>query len=271
MGFRAAFCGTCVEFLAGCAAPPQAPAEERALLIAWEPDAPADTDATSVAAASPAVTAPAEAPQPPPTVDPPPAGPLDAAALSPLYASLFEKSRSFTFRVETESSHYDPDDKKADKHGNVVTRSKTTISCKVTELRELPGARAAVLDCGTKGNQSFTMGLDDVTPAGVYAATADGLFRFPLGTRGPTAFDPKAMILPRNPTPVRHEEKHDEGESSDELLQRKDGAWCSSRDDMVGDASHHSFCFVQGKGPSEMVGGWDGGSSHYATFTLLGG
>lgn len=214
---------------------------------------------------APAETEPATAP-----ARPEPAAPLaKAAAVHPLYADLFHAGRSFTYAVDGESSRYDPDDPHADRHGEVVTRSQSTITCRVTDVRDVPGARLASLDCRDDGNGSFAVGLADATPAGLYAATELGLFRFPLGTAFAPDLDPAALLMPRDPKPMRRVEKLADGENAVEISQHEDGTWCSSRDDMFGDASHRSFCFSPGKGLVSMTGSWDGGSSHSATFTLL--
>jgi hypothetical protein len=190
--------------------------------------------------------------------------PLEIPAL---YADLFEVGRRFTYAVDTESSHYDPDDDRAEQSGEVVSRSATTISCVVSDVRITADARFAVLDCGDDGNDSFTMGLGGVTPAGIYAATKDGLHRFPTDG-GPVVLTPATLIMPSEPKPERHVDKGADGESSSEIAGYEDGTWCFGREDFIGDASYLSLCLSAGKGIVSVVGGWDGGSTHSASFSL---
>jgi hypothetical protein len=192
---------------------------------------------------------------------------IEPPDLPALYADLFEVGRAFTYSVDTESSHYDPDDDRAEKSVEVVSRSATTIRCVVSEVRSTPDARFAVLDCGDDGNESFTVGLGGVTPAGIYVATKDGLHRFQSDDPA-VVLKPSSLIMPREPKPERQVEKRPDGQSSSEIAQYPDGTWCFGRDDMVGDASYLSLCFSAGKGIVSMVGGWDGGSTHSASFSL---
>lgn len=190
-----------------------------------------------------------------------------ASALPPLYASLFDQDRKLTFRVFTESAHYDPDSKAADASGSVISRSEADVVCTVADVRTTErDTRVASLACADGDGVPFSEGFHGVTPSGIYVANARGLFKLAEGEMVPDDLATRRPLLAASPRAQKEQKNDGEGAWSREVAAYEDGTWCTIEDFMRGDARHDEVCFQPGRGLVRLEGGSDGGSTHWATF-----
>lgn len=193
--------------------------------------------------------------------------PPPVAALVPakLYAGLFVRGAHFTYKVETESSHWDDQDPDADQNGNVTQKSSGTMTCTVTEVTKLRDAIASDVSC----DESLGVPVGGASPQGTYVATAAGLWRTDgIPSAAPT--DAKTMLLAAIPaeTKVVDGDPENEGFSSQTSVSRNGaGEWCWEESSVGGDEGGSTICFANGviSGGSAFFAG---GSSHDATYTL---
>lgn len=191
---------------------------------------------------------------------PRPAEPAAAAVFepSPMYEALFDDGATFWYRVVLIEEEDDTGE---------------NMRCRVSEVRRYPGAVAARLTCAgawaansdddnrrsdeNDGAAPHSLAVPlEVQPAGVYVATADGLFRTAvLPDYGATPQpDPDALVmLPKGTAlTIREEETHTRA-----LYQSEhQGAWWCWTESVGGDWPDEgrsvSLCFRPGAG---LVGG----------------
>lgn len=231
----------------------------------------------SAGCAKPAVTPPEVA------VAPPPAARASSSANAPiarvakaeptLFGELFQSGRVFRYRVEQESSYYDPADAKANAAGYVGTKETSEIACAVGDVRDLPlasggMARAAKLDCGS-GNQ---IGGGGATVAGIYVLGPRGIHRYALETSDADMAEvpeDQALLLEREPVPSKKVDEGEDHTSTTEVSRDASGAWCKASEVLFGDYFAEADCFELGRGLVSARREVSGGSTFIATFTAL--
>lgn len=233
-------------------ASPRSTTEAVATVSATASSAPAVDSAAPVASAAPSDTAPAV---------------FDISMVVPMYAPLFELGRTFEYTALTEESRYDPEDKKADKGGNVSKKGTKNLKCSVTAVGDVPGGRFATLDCGKDGNDSLVPPLGGATPAGHYVATPKGLHHVQFGG-DPKDVDNRQFLIARTPQPTSKTDKQEDGETTTVVKKNADGAWCAEESFVFGDGGFNSTCFLEGKGVVSGERTFDGGMHASVTWTL---
>ena len=250
---------------AGCAATEHATSIASAMPAAMPPSAAEQSPATSAEAipansaeARPAASAPAVAPMAPPV--------SSATAATPaLFSKLFERGHSWRYRIRYEHLHWGDTDPNADADGNVRGTRTGVLTCTVGEVRELVGAVASTIAC--EGFDPMPMG--DPTPAGHYAATADGLWRTSEPVFDVDALEPAAMLMASSPEVINREREDADGFGEQLVIVRQADGWCFDMSSWGGDEGGFAMCLSKALGITSGRTFFSGGSVHDSSYRLL--
>jgi hypothetical protein len=169
------------------------------------------------------------------------------------YAKLFTEGAEFRYKVEHESSHWD------EQNGNVKESSTSMMTCTVGKLELLSDRTLAPLDCD--GDLGVPVG--GAGPAGIYIATAAGLWRAEsVELAKSDRLVPDELLLPAKP----RDKQGKPGQVT--LTEGPRGTWCASQFYAVGDEGGITLCFGNGTVVSGNAS-WSGGSSREASFVLV--
>jgi hypothetical protein len=177
-----------------------------------------------------------------------------------LYAGLFQKDARYTYTLDVSHSQWDDDANR-----NVEEHYSGSMTCTVTDVRELPSAIASNLDC--EDDSTVTVVGDG--PAGIYVATADGLWRVPEMPRvAPTSRKQRLFAWPPVASETDDPDPLNPGGGSKVTVSRNGArGWCRYLTFISGDEGDEGICvadgiIVAGSASSE------GGDSHEMTYNL---
>ncbi len=182
-----------------------------------------------------------------------------------LYAGLFLKGARHTYTVESKRSHWDDQDPRADKHGNVEETFTGSISCTVTDVHELPSAIASRIECD---DPSAVLIVGD-GPAGIYVATADGLWSVPEMPRvAPTTATYRLFAWPPVATDTQEPDPQNPGwGTTTTISQNSLGWWCRYFTFIGGDEGDAQICVGDGMVVSGSASS-AGGASYEMSYAL---
>jgi hypothetical protein len=172
---------------------------------------------------------------------------------APLYAGMFVEGAKLRYELVTQSSQVDDQDTKAD-------TTTSTMTCTIEKVEKIPDALVAHVACDAE----VGVPIRDASPAGIYVATAEGLWRVDSMSAVETAARARATVM----IPSSPRERHSDSETQSESLYRGSGdEWCWSKSSSSGDDADTTMCFSHGL----LVTGsatWAGGSSREASYVL---
>lgn len=176
-----------------------------------------------------------------------------------LYAGLFVSGARYTYTVESRRSYWD---------GNAEETFTGSITCSVIEVRTLPSAIASRIECD---HSSAGLTMSD-GPAGIYVATADGLWSVPEIPRvAPTTTKYRLFAWP----PVAGEREAPDPDnpgwgSRIVVSQNSGGGWCRYVTWISGDEGDAEICVADGvvvSGSTSSAGGASYESSYWLAKT----
>lgn len=192
-----------------------------------------------------------------------PKGP--APATTP-YAGVFVE-RSATYHFVSQTSFYDPDDPKANEHGNVDEETKADVICKTT-TRTVESWQLAEIDCESAGGAAGA--VDELQ--GTYVAGAGGLWRVENETTdaaGLATLAARPPLLAAKPVPVEDRHEEEDGHYGTSHAIRAAGAgWCIENSGWGGDESGTSLCIDPVRGITHASRYFAGGSSRDESLDL---
>ncbi|NVB82432.1 MAG: hypothetical protein HOV81_28895 [Kofleriaceae bacterium] len=181
-----------------------------------------------------------------------------------LYAGLFVKGARHTYTAESKRSHWDDQDPRADPHGNVEETFAGSISCTVTEVRELPSAIASRIECD---DPSGVLIVGDA-PAGIYVATADGLWSVPEMPRvAPTSTKYRLFAWPPVAADIQEPDPKNPGWGTTTTISQNGALWCRYFTFIAGDDGDEQICVGDGIVVSGSASS-AGGSSYEMSYSL---
>ncbi len=201
------------------------------------------------------------APAPAPSVAPLP--PDDTGATPPagvpaaLYALLFERGRSWTFKSSLRLQTWSGPPAKPE-----VTRSTRTVTCIVSSVVSHAWGVASTIDCEGHEDPVVSMPI-----AGEWAATRLGLHH--PGEVIEKEPDAKSLVIAAAPAAKHTRTTIDperEGTWSEERVFPKGKGWCSETTYVDGDGGLSRFCFEAGRGFSSAASSFEGGHSRQYEF-----
>jgi hypothetical protein len=202
------------------------------------------------APASPATASPSASPAPSATSASAPS-PARAPAIRPLFAPLFEASRTWKYQVTST----DPTSKKK-------TTKQTT--CRVDQVRAFATGTLSKIVCADDKGQPASAGE---SPAGIYLANAEGLWNVEnrpvedlAKAREEDLASPRGeeLVLKASPAagnekgnlPGRKENDDEDGSwGYERKITREGDVWCSTVHFLGGEETKASICLREGTGP----------------------
>ena len=178
---------------------------------------------------------------------------------APLYAGLFAKGALHTYTVESTHSYWDDQT-----NGNVEETFTSMRTCTVTDVQEVPSAIASRIECVDTRSDPF---VSDA-PAGVYVATADGLWSVAEMPRvAPTTTKDRLFAWPPVASDTEERDPQDPGWGTTTTISQAGPGWCRSFTFISGDEGDEQLCVADGIVVSGSASS-AGGSSYAMTYTL---
>jgi hypothetical protein len=191
----------------------------------------------------------------------------DTPVPAPLYAALFEPGRTFAYDVHREEHYWDDANPTADADGMVHNLSDYIMTCTVARVEQLGGNQVSEVACD--GGDDHLLNVI----RGYYAATAEGLClieEMPASAEQLAEWSQAGLMCMLTPSPVarRHEMGEADWGSLVVISEGADGSWCSAVSFWGGDEGTVRLCVAEGRGITEAVSSWAGGSVHELSATL---
>lgn len=186
---------------------------------------------------------------------------------APLYAGLFVEGTVWRFRGRVRETYYEPSDRRANRRGNVVSKTRLGFECSVTRVQRSADAVTSEITCDS----------EEAPLTATYGATSRGLFRFDGARPGDPAIatpttaagvEKARLVLPARPKPRKNKSTGEVGQVEIVTVARKGGAWCWDYYFFLGDESGVTLCFANGK-PTRLASLSAGGFVRELKATLV--
>lgn len=183
-----------------------------------------------------------------------------APKLASHYAPLFEKGRTFVYKLSV--INFDYIERKDGTYKTVKMKPElSTFTCRVTSVEESPDRVVSMVECD-KNDADSSHGF---RPDGMWSATKAGVWRGEVGATVPP-------LIRARPT-VRSKRTKDSfgGSYAESVTSPRKGTWCATSDSSktgAGDGAIDSICFTAGAGVTRGVFDYYGGIPRIVEYTL---
>jgi hypothetical protein len=175
-----------------------------------------------------------------------------APAAAPPYAALFQHGKQLHYRLVETRSYYNPDDRRANKNGQVTDRE--------------------------EGDANVSSDSDDLLKEMQVAWVSDrrGIWRAAGDTALPASETEAAQIaqaagkpfLDAEPKAVEEKKEEEEFGEYRTVAKKPDGAWCVEEGSWGGDSGGAEFCFTAGRGLTRSSSYFSGGMTREVSLEL---
>ncbi len=184
------------------------------------------------------------------------------------YAGVFVERPAATYRYESKTSMYDPDDPKADANGQVVDTSTATLTC-ATKLATVDAWQVAMITCTGADEAGIAELLATrfaAGPAGIWRLTADDT----ADVAGLANLAARPPLLVAAPAPVDDKHEEEDGAFGEFRKVYAEGAgWCVETGGWGGDEAGDGICFDPARGITKVTRYFAGGSVHDESLELV--
>ena len=194
-----------------------------------------------------------------------------APKLASHYAPLFEKGKTFTYALSVTNFDY-IENKTGTVKGVKMKPERSTFTCSVTAVIELPDAVVSTIHCDREIDTAYSFRVD-----GMWVATKAGVWRAGSDTDtlpGSLADIEKPAVPPMRVSPrVSTKRTKDDygGFYTESVTSPRKGTWCTNSDTTksgAGDGAIETVCFAAGKGVSRGLLDYYGGTPRIVEYTL---